>query len=135
MGFSTQTGKVTVDSTDSKNPVKVEITYRKIEMDEETDLVTLMDSLQKEGIPEETSWDGEGENRAPKGPSQTSLLADGFNRLQYILAVAKAKERFNNSPAKSESNMAKILQNVLENPDASADQKARAQKMLALLTA
>ena len=142
MGFSAETGKVTVDS-ENKNTPKSDITYRKFNVTSDTSLVEVMESLGKEGIPEEVTikLGGDGEPELDKdgeksltGTSLTQLLADGFNRYSYTQAVSKAKEAFNNSPEKTDSNMAKVLKAIIENSETTPDRRKKAEGMLALLS-
>ena len=135
--FTTQTGNVTVD-LDNKSTPKVEISYRKFEVEPTTSLVEVMEAFGKEGITEEvtTEKNEDGEVVIKSGTiSLTQLLADGFNRFSYTQAVSKAKERFNNSPEKTDSNMSKLLQAVIDNPETTDERRKKAQQMLSVLQA
>ena len=154
MGFSTKTGTVTVDA-DSKTTR--EISYRKFDVEPTTSLVEVMEAIQGETFP---VWDGdknsvgfvkvteeitlafdkEGKAILDKddvqqlsGISLTQLLADAIGRFCYTSAVSIAKGKFNNSPEKTDSNMTKLLQAIIDNPETAPDRKKKAQAMLSVL--
>ena len=155
MGFSEQKGKVTVDSSDKKNPVKRDMTYEKYEVSPETlvtdvlsDLVgkkvkiwdSESSSVKEIEITEEISMEefelenGEVGQEIKSGTvSITQLLADSFGRFSYTAGVAIQKGLFNNSPEKAESAVVKQLLSIINNPETPASQKARAEKTLAVL--
>ena len=135
MGFSKQSGNVTVDSeTKTKAPVD----YEKFELEIDTSFLEVCEEFQKHGITEEilTEKDDEGEATivpTTKSISLTQLLVAGLNTFNYTGAVAKAKDRFNNSPVKTESNLSKMLKALIENPDATREQVEGSKAMLAQL--
>jgi len=133
MGFSSETGKVTVDS-DNKATPKSEISYQRYKVTAESSLAEVMEDLLKEGITEEVQTEEVDGELVIVGMSLAQLLGDAFTRFSYNTAVAKAKERFNNSPSKSFANLARIFQSVLDNPEATADQKAKAKAGLAAIS-
>ena len=154
MGFSEQKGKVTVDSSDKKNPVKRDMTYEKYEVSPETGLTDVLSDLvgkkvkiwdsesssvkeieiTEELATEETEVEGETGQEIKSGTvSITQLLADSFGRFSYTAGVAIQKGLFNNSPEKAESAVVKQLLSIINNPETPASQKARAEKTLVVL--
>ena len=152
MGFSEQKGKVTVDSSDKKNPVKRDMTYEKYEISPETLVTDVLSDLvgkkvkvwdsetssvkeieiTEEITTEETEVEGETVQEIKSGTvSITQLLADSFGRFSYTAGVAIQKGLFNNSPEKAESAVVKQLMSIINNPETPASQKARAEKSLA----
>ena len=128
-GFTTTTGKVTVDA-DSKT--QKEISYESYEVSgldypSFTDLVV---ALNNKGISEDVQFTGEGDKKRVSGTSLVQLLIEGFKRYQYTQAVGKAKEQFNSSPDKTASSIEKELKAMLEHPDATDAVKAQARIML-----
>lgn len=154
MGFSEQKGKVTVDSTDKKNPTKRDMTYEKYEISADTNLtdvlgdfvgkkVKVWDSetssvkeveVTEELSTEETEVEGEAVQVIKSGTvSITQLLADAFGRFSYTAGVAIQKGLFNNSPEKAESAVVKQLMSIINNPDTPSAQRDRARRTLAVL--
>ena len=135
MGFVPQSGNVTVDS---ETKTKAPISYEKFELEIDTEFLEVCEQLQKHGITEEivTEKDEEGETKivsTTDSVSLTQLLVAGLNTFNYTGAVAKAKDRFNNSPVKTESNLSKMLKALIENPDATKEQIEGSKTMLAQL--
>lgn len=137
-GFRTLTGKVTVSAKDEPK-VEAEISYPAFVVvdNQYPDFSDLAATLLSNGVVENFTplTDEQKKQDVAKPISLTELLIEGFKRYSYTVAVGKAKERHNNSPAKTESTMAKELRALSENPDATEEQRERAKKMLAMLTA
>ena len=131
-GIQTVKGSVTVDA---ESKTKRDISYPAFVVDDDKypEFADLADTLLKQGVLENVNFTGEGDKRKKEGISLVELLMEGFKRYNYTVAVAKEKERFNNSPAKVESSLAKELKALAENPDATDAQRGRARQMLILL--
>ncbi len=135
MGFSVETGNVTVDLENKSKP-KAAVSYRKFSVEADTLLVDLIETLGKEGVSEDLTVEtgDDGEKSVKSGTtSMTQLLADGFNRYSYTQAVAKAKEAFNNSPEKQDSWFTGKLREIIDNPDTTPTRRERARKQLDLM--
>src|SRR3990167_6909941 len=95
-GIQSVTGKVKVDPTTGE---KRDISYLSyvVENLEYPEFADLADILMRQGVSENAQFTGEGEKRKTTGISLVELLQEGWKRFNYTVAVAKEKERFNNS--------------------------------------
>ena len=135
-GFNKVTGSVTVDA-ETKTKVPIEYNAFVVEDNKYPDFATLADLFTKNGVVEDYTPLTDEEKKAGKSKpiSLVELLIEGYKREMYTRAVGLAKERFNNSPAKVESSLAKELRALAENPDATPAQRERAASMLKMLSA